>query len=386
MIAAPVNVTPSKFLLEVDLQSLHTSPGSPSRAKARLSAYLGSPTKSREDLEQKLRAASERRQQQLKRKATSPAKKYTAMVTAKRALKEQVKKQEVLNDEKKVADAEAKRTEAQSAKAKKAGNAYKHALKVCAEQKLIMALALKAKQEATQAKQEAAAVRHEHALAQKKASAERFARLNLDTFQTKQKQQSEDLSKKLEDKIAAATVRKTEQQSQRLAFNQIRNSRAEVVVESRAKAELQEETNQKAKEERQQRAESLRSSYLSTLVAKAAEQNEAAKETGQEIRKQRQKESQHLQEFMTEKQAQAATRRQQVIDAKKAKAIEAQTSPTKRGKGSTFGTQECKAAASTAFAAVPPTPPTIQVPKLEVAGVRGVQLEVVGVTIPESPA
>jgi hypothetical protein len=371
-------------LLEVDLNTCSASPGSPSKAKARLSAYpLGSPSKSLADLEQKLRAATERRQQQLKRKATSPAKKYTAMVTAKRALNDQVKKQELANEGIKVELAEAKRAKSQEERAKKAGDAYKHALKVCADQKLIMAEATKTKQLAIQQKLESATARHEQALAQKKKAAERFARLNLETFQTKQKEQAEDLSKKLEDKLSAASLRHTEQKTQRLAFNQLRNSRAEVVIECRAKLSASSLVEQNALEERQQRADAIRSLHMNKVVAKAAEQNGAAKETTEDVRKQREQESQHLQEFMSEKQSKAAARRQLVIDAKKAKAVETASPSKKRGSTSGFNSEsqlEATDTSTTTVAATPPAPPITTAATLATLA-EVLELEVVGASM-----
>merc|ERR1711918_97036 len=110
----------------------------------------------------------------------------------------------------------------------------------------------------------------------------------------------------------------------------------------------------KLKAERQQRAEAVRSTQLTEVSSKAAQQVAAAKEISKEQREQREKEIHNLQSYMDEKQAQAACRRQAVNEEKIAKA-----SPTKRGKVS---------ATTTVNASNPPAPPSTPA-KLEVVGV-----------------
>merc|ERR1711865_1287953 len=110
----------------------------------------------------------------------------------------------------------------------------------------------------------------------------------------------------------------------------------------------------------------------------AAEQNGAAKETTEDVRKQREQESQHLQEFMSEKQSKAAARRQLVIDAKKAKAVETASPSKKRGSTSGFNSAsqlEATDTSTTTVAAAPPAPPTAP-PSAEV-----LELEVVGASM-----
>merc|ERR1711865_1251222 len=102
----------------------------------------------------------------------------------------------------------------------------------------------------------------------------------------------------------------------------------------------------------------------------AAEQNGAAKETTEDVRKQREQESQHLQEFMSEKQSKAAARRQLVIDAKKAKAVETASPSKKRGSTSGFNSVsqlEATDTSTTTVAAAPPAP-RAEVLELEVVG------------------
>merc|ERR1711988_1338924 len=190
------------------------------------------------------------------------------------------------NEAKKIADAEIKRAKLQEDKAKKAGDAVKHALKVCAEQKLSKAEAVKAKQQ----KLDSAAARHEQALNQKKQAVERFARLMVEQAKAKKAGQTENLSAKIEQKLSAASQRKEEQQSQRLAFNKLLKSRTVVVHSTRAKAEQEEEDQIKLKAERQQRAEAVRSTQLTEVSSKAAQRVAAAKEISKEQREQREKE------------------------------------------------------------------------------------------------
>merc|ERR1711988_650130 len=104
-------------------------------------------------------------------------------------------------------------------------------------------------------------------------------------------------------------------------------NRAVVVQTTRAKAEQEEEDQIKQKAEQRARAEAARSTQLTEVSSKAGQKVAAAKEVSKEQREQREKEIKNLQEYMDEKQAQAASRRQAVNEEKIAKA-----SPTKRGK------------------------------------------------------
>merc|ERR1712167_14857 len=105
---------------------------------------------------------------------------------------------------------------------------------------------------------------------------------------------------------------------------------------------------------------------LTEVANKAAQQVVAAKEVSKEQRKQLEQDLHNLQEYMNEKQTQAASRRQAVNDEKIAKA-----SPTKRGEASAT----CDA--TTSNAADPPAPPSASSPD---------KREVVGVAAPITPS